>query len=572
MSKFFKDKFGLTDLGARKISIASISSFFSYVGNMLPMIMLMVFLDDILFNHPKSLVFYIILSFLTMVFMYFTLNIDYNNTYNTTYKESADLRIEISNTLAKLPMSFFSNHNLSDLAQTIMNDVGAVEHALSHAIPKIGAIVIFYPFISILLLMGNVKLGLLVIVPNLLSLGLMLLSKNIQEKHWEKYHNIFRDISEKYQETIELSKELKAFNKYDEVEKSLYELIEEREKIQFKTEATVGIIMLLTGIFGFMSIPLVAIIGINMLKIQEINILYFAGYMVAALNLRNIFEGFKEFIAEALFLTPKVNTIKSIRNAKVQKGEDFDMKNFDIKFSDVSFSYKDGSVVIDHLSFNAKQGEVTALVGPSGCGKSTVLRLISRLYDYEEGKILIDGRNIKDISTKNLYKNISIVFQDVQLFNNTVMENIRIGKKNATDEEVKEAARLANCEFIERLPEGFNTVIGENGAELSGGERQRLSIARAFLKDAPIVILDEIASNLDVDNEQKIQASLNKLMKKKTVIIISHRMKSIENTDKIVVMKDGRIDAIGKHSELLSKSSVYKNLVAKSKLAEEFNY
>lgn len=572
MKEFFKNKFGLTNEGAKKISMASISGFFSYVGNIIPMIMLMFFLDDILFNHPKSLVFYIILSLLTIVFMYLTLNIDYNSTYNTTYKESANLRIEISNKLSRLPMSFFSNHNLSDLAQTIMSDVSAVEHALSHSIPKIGAMIIFYPFISILLILGNIKLGLLVVVPNILSLCLMLLSKNLQGKYWKKYHNMLRDISEKYQETIELSQELKTFNKYDEVKESLYKLIEEREKIQFKTEAIVGIIMILTGVFGFISIPLVAIVGINLLKVGEINILYFAGYMAASLNLRNVFEGSKELIAEGLFLDPKVKTIKNIRNAKVQKGEDVDMKSFDIKFTDVSFSYKDGSTVIDNLSFTAEQGEVTALVGPSGCGKSTVLKLISRLYDYESGKIQIDGRDIKDISTENLYKNISIVFQDVQLFNNTIMENIRIGRKDATDEEVKEAARRANCEFIERLPEGFNTFIGENGAELSGGERQRLSIARAFLKDAPIVILDEIASSLDVNNEQKIQDSLNKLMKGKTVIIISHRMKSIENTDKIVVIKNGKIDAIGKHSELLKKSPVYKNLINKSKLAEEFNY
>ena len=225
------------------------------------------------------------------------------------------------------------------------------------------------------------------------------------------------------------------------------------------------------------------------------------------------------------------------------------------------------------MSFTANQGEVTALVGASGSGKTSILRLISRLYDYDGGSILIDGKDIKDISTDSLFKDISIVFQDVTLFNTSVMENIRLGREDASDEEVRKAAELANCmDFIERLPEGFDTAIGENGAELSGGERQRLSIARAFLKDAPILILDEISASLDVDNEKKIQESLNKLIKNKTVIIISHRLKSIENVNKIVVIDNGVVETSGTHDELMNKSKVYKNLIQKTKLAEEFNY
>ena len=225
------------------------------------------------------------------------------------------------------------------------------------------------------------------------------------------------------------------------------------------------------------------------------------------------------------------------------------------------------------MSFTANQGEVTALVGASGSGKTSILRLISRLYDYDGGSILIDGKDIKDISTDSLFKDISIVFQDVTLFNTSVMENIRLGREDASDEEVRKAAELANCmDFIERLPEGFDTAIGENGAELSGGERQRLSIARAFLKDAPILILDEISASLDVDNEKKIQESLNKLIKNKTVIIISHRLKSIENVNKIVVIDNGVVESSGTHDELMNTSKVYKNLIQKTKLAEEFNY
>ena len=257
----------------------------------------------------------------------------------------------------------------------------------------------------------------------------------------------------------------------------------------------------------------------------------------------------------------------------LQEGEDTELSSYDIEFKNVSFAYNKDAKVLKDVSFTAKQGEVTALVGISGSGKTSVLRLISRLYDYDTGSILIDGKDIKNISTESLFKNVSIVFQDVTLFNTSIMENIRLGRESATDEEVKEATRLANCmDFIEKLPDGFNTLIGENGAELSGGERQRISIARAFLKDAPVLILDEISASLDVDNEKKIQDSLNKLIKDKTVIIISHRLKSIENVNKIVVIDEGVVETSGNHDELIKDSKVYKNLIEKTKLAEAFNY
>ena len=278
-------------------------------------------------------------------------------------------------------------------------------------------------------------------------------------------------------------------------------------------------------------------------------------------------------MTEMSYIEPAIVRIKEIKNAALQEGEDTDLSSYDIEFKNVSFAYNEDAKVLKDVSFTAKQGEVTALVGISGSGKTSVLRLISRLYDYDTGSILIDGKDIKNISTESLFKNVSIVFQDVTLFNTSIMENIRLGRESATDEEVKEAAVLANCmDFIEKLPDGFNTLIGENGAELSGGERQRISIARAFLKDAPVLILDEISASLDVDNEKKIQDSLNKLIKDKTVIIISHRLKSIENVNKIVVIDEGVVETSGNHDELIKDSKVYKNLIEKTKLAEAFNY
>ena len=272
------------------------------------------------------------------------------------------------------------------------------------------------------------------------------------------------------------------------------------------------------------------------------------------------------------YIDPSVERIREIKETKIQEGKDVELNMFDIVFKNVAFSYDDNQVLKD-ISFTAKQGEVTALVGASGSGKTSILRLISRLYDYDKGQILIDGKDIKNISTDSLFKKISIVFQDVTLFNSSILENIRIGKKDASDEEVVKAATLANCmDFINKLPNGLDTVIGENGSELSGGERQRLSIARAFLKDAPILILDEISASLDVDNEKKIQESLNKLIKDKTVIIISHRLKSIENVDKIIVIENGYVESQGNHKELIEESKLYNNLLEKTKLAEEFIY
>ena len=278
---------------------------------------------------------------------------------------------------------------------------------------------------------------------------------------------------------------------------------------------------------------------------------------------------------EIFYIAPAVQRISEIKAAKKQEGVSTALSDFSIDFQDVSFSYNEDRAILKDVSLSVKEGELFALVGPSGCGKTTILRLLSRLYDAKSGKIFIGGKDLQNTATDSIFQKIAMVFQEVNLFNTTILENIRLGRADATDEEVREAARLANClDFIEKLPEGFQTRIGENGAELSGGERQRLSIARAFLKDAPILLLDEIAANLDIDNERKIQESLSSLIrgKNRTVVLISHRMKSIEKADRILVLSSGEVDAVGTHEELLERSKVYRNLVEKSRLAEEFIY
>ena len=573
MKEFYKKRFALTDKGAKNLTKATLSSFLVYCITMLPAILLMIFAQEVLENIDKSKGFYLAFSVLTLIAMYILLSIEYDKLYSTTYQESADLRVRTAENLSKLPLSYFSKHDISDLSQTIMADIEGIEHAMSHSIPKVGGMALFFPLISIMMLVGNVKMGLAVIIPTILSFIFIPLSKKHSVKGEKRYYDALRENSESFQENIEMQMEIKAYGLSEEMKEKLYEKMDKSEKVHVKTEMGTILTMSISSIFSFISLAVVIFVGVNLIINKEISPLYLIGYLLAAMKIKDSLDASKEGMMEIFYLTPKIERLKEIQNQELQEGEDYNLKKFDIDLKDVEFAYKKDAKVLNGINFKAKQGEVTALVGASGCGKTTILKLISRLYDYDKGQILIDGKDIKEISTESLFDKVSIVFQDVVLFNQSVMENIRLGKHDASDKEVKRAAKLANCtDFIEKMDKGFDTVIGENGAELSGGERQRLSIARAFLKDAPILILDEITASLDVDNEKKIQESLNNLIKDKTVIIISHRMKSIENADKIVVLENGRIESEGKHEELLQKSKVYKNLIEKTKMAEEFIY
>lgn len=573
MKEFYKKRFALTDKGAKNLTKATLSSFLVYCITMLPAILLMIFAQEVLENIDKSKGFYLAFSVLTLIAMYILLSIEYDKLYSTTYQESADLRVRTAENLSKLPLSYFSKHDISDLSQTIMADIEGIEHAMSHSIPKVGGMALFFPLISIMMLVGNVKMGLAVIIPTILSFIFIPLSKKHSVKREKRYYDALRENSESFQENIEMQMEIKAYGLSEEMKEKLYEKMDKSEKVHVKTEIGTILTMSISSIFSFISLAVVIFVGVNLIINKEISPLYLIGYLLAAMKIKDSLDASKEGMMEIFYLTPKIERLKEIQNQELQEGEDYNLKKFDIDLKDVEFAYKKDAKVLNGINFKAKQGEVTALVGASGCGKTTILKLISRLYDYDEGQILIDGKDIKEISTESLFDKVSIVFQDVVLFNQSVMENIRLGKQDASDKEVKRAAKLANCtDFIEKMDKGFDTVIGENGAELSGGERQRLSIARAFLKDAPILILDEITASLDVDNEKKIQESLNNLIKDKTVIIISHRMKSIENADKIVVLENGKVESEGKHEELLQKSKVYKNLIEKTKMAEEFIY
>lgn len=573
MKQFYKERFALTGRGAENLAKATVSSFLVYCINMVPAILVMFFAQQILDNVAQNNIFYLLASIATLCVMFILLYSEYDKLYKTTYEESANLRIETAGNLSRLPLSYFSKHDISDISQTIMADVEGIEHAMSHSIPKVGGMLLFFPIISLLMLLGNWKLGLAVIIPTLLSFVFIPLSKGLQVKGFKKHYDILRRNSEAFQENIEMQMEIKSYGLVGRMQRDLYGKMEETENVHFKSELASACAIAISTLFGYISLAIVMLVGIRLILAGELSVLYLLGYFLAAVKIKESMDASKEGIMEIYYLTPKIDRIRQIRKQELQHGEDCVIENFDICLKDVDFSYKQGVKVLDGCSFKAKQGEVTAIVGASGSGKTSILRLISRLYDYEDGEIVIDGKELKDISTDSLFSKISIVFQDVTLFNTTVMENIRLGRQSATDDEVKKAAKLANCtEFIDKLSEGYETIIGENGAELSGGERQRISIARAFLKNAPILILDEIAASLDVDNEKKIQDSINQLVMGKTVLIISHRMKSIENANKIVVLNSGTVEAEGTHAELLRTSDTYRNLIEKTELAEGFKY
>ena len=573
MTNKVKDMFALTDSGAKGMIKASFGTFLMYIAYMLPITVLMFFINEVIENKALSIVIYLAMLLVLSIIMYIFINFSYKTTYNETYKEAAGLRLEIADLLKKLPLSYFSKHDTADLSQTVMHDVADIEHAMSHSIPEIIGFMFYFIIVSIMLLIGNIKLGTAVIVPVIISFLLLVLSKKLQVSSTTKYFEQLRENSDIFQEAIELQQEIKSYGRKESTVKKIMNTIDKTEKLHIITEIAQALPTSFSGVLLKFSLGLTVVTGTLLYMKGEINLLYLTGYLIAAARIMDGVAGIYANIAEVMYIDARIKRIKELRNTPLQEGTSYKLKGYDIEFKNVSFSYNSETKVIDGLSFTANHNDVTAIIRPSGCGKTTALRLMSRLYDYDSGSIEIGGKDIKGIKTEDLFDDISIVFQEVSLFNTSILENIRMGRKNADDEEVKEAARLAGCEeFILSFSDGYNTLIGENGMKLSGGERQRLSIARAILKNAPIILLDEISASLDIENETKIQESLKHLIKGKTVVIISHRMRSIEKADKIVLMDKGKVCAIGTHEELLSGSELYRQLTKKAELTAGYTY
>jgi ATP-binding cassette subfamily B protein len=566
MLKVIQKRFAMTASGAQDFVKGVFFSTLLQIALMLTAVFMFSFLDNYLQKviDPdaiiiKGLWYYLLLGLAFMLIMYAVAVFQYRNTYTTVYKESANRRIALAEKLRKLPLAFFGEKNLSDLTSTIMEDSTDLEHTFSHAVPQLFASIIGISIIGVGLFFYNWQLSLALfwVVP--VAAAVIAFSKNIQHKEFYKGYMIKRNVSEQIQEGLETIQEIKSYCQEETYLHGLGMAIDQYEKQLIKGELLVGGLVNTAQSFLKLGLVTVIIVGAGQLSSGSIELLtYLVFLMVASRIYAPVSEVFNN-LAALFYLDVRINRMNEMEALPVQQGKaDFNPANFDIVFDNVSFSYEEGKQVIQNVSFTAKQGEITALVGPSGGGKSTSAKLAARFWDVDQGRVLLGGYDIRGIDPESLLRHYSVVFQDVVLFNTSILDNIRIGKRDASDEEVLRAAKLAQCdEFAGKMPEGYKTIIGENGETLSGGERQRISIARALLKDAPIILLDEATASLDVKNETKIQSAISELVRDKTVLIIAHRMRTVVNADKIVVLEEGTLAEEGTHDQLLAAKGPY---------------
>ena len=573
MVSYFMKKYAMSEKGALNLKKAIFSHTLVNLTKLFaPMIAFMFLFQYIgilksIESYNFTSVHYIALIVVMMIVMFLIARWDYVRLYTNVYNESANSRIELAEKLKKLPLSYFGKRDLADLAETMMNDMNLYETIFSHAVPHIYSTVISTSIIALMLIFYNWKLALAALWVIPISILIIFLSKKSQKKIVQGWIDDNRKVFDNLQENIEQIEQIKSYNLEDRMLNDFFEKLNASTKQKTKGEVVAGTLTGIATAILKLGIISVAVIGVNMLMAGEVSVLVYIAFLMLTASIYLPIEGIITFMSMIVMLDAVVGRIKEIKTMPVQEGKkDIDIKNYDIEFKDVYFGYDDYSV-INGVSFTAKQGEITALIGSSGSGKTTLTKLAARFWDIDKGKILIGGEDIGKIDPETLLKNFSIVFQDVILFNSSIKDNIKIGKKDATDEEIIRAAKIARCyEFIDKMPDGIDTVIGENGQRLSGGERQRISIARAILKDAPIILLDEATASLDVENESLIQEALSELIKEKTAIVIAHRLRTIRNANKIVLLNAGKIEAIGTDEELCKSSEFYKAMLRKSNI------
>lgn len=574
MDKYFMKKYAMSEKGANNLSKAIFSRTILNFTKLFPPMIAFMFLfqylgglEGIKTTAELTLTNYIVIIGVMLLVMFVIARWDYARLYNNVYKESANIRIDVANRLKQLPLSYFGKRDLTDIASTMMSDITLYEEIFSHAVPHIYATAISTFVISLIILIYDWRMGLAMLWVIPVSLLIASLSKKKQKKTMDKWVKQSRETFDELQENIEQIQEIKSYNLEEKSLNKFYGLLEKLRKDKINVELITGVSTGVAKILLKLGIVTVAVVGANMFIAGKVDILTYVTFLMISVSIYLPIEEIITFMAMIVMLDSVVSRIKEIKTMPIQEGKvEMNPKNFDIEFRDVHFGYDDYSV-INGVSFTAKQGEVTALIGESGSGKSTLAKLAARFWDLDRGEILLGGEDISQVDPETLLNNFSIVFQDVVLFNSSIKDNIRIGKKDASDEEIIRAAKIARCyDFIDKMPEGIDTVIGENGQRLSGGERQRISIARAILKDAPIILLDEATASLDVENESLIQEALSELIKEKTVIAIAHRVRTIRNADKIVLLNAGKIEAIGTDKELSESSNYYRGMLEKSKL------
>jgi len=577
MIKKVQERFALTHLGAVNLIKACVSCTISYLAIAMSIGVLYYFTCDVLemlYGSSNTILYsmYLIEFVIVVILIFIAHYIQYNMTFYNTYKESARLRIRVAEKLRKFPLMFFSKRDLSDLTTTILSDVTGMEQALSHFIPEFFGSIASTLLLSISMFFFDFRMALAAVWCVPVSFLLVVLAKRKLSNAGFKDRQKQLVRTEKIQETLETIRDLKANHYTQQYFNEVDQVIDDCEKSQIKTELTNALFVVSSQLILKLGIATVVIYGVTSLINQMIDLKVFMLFLIVASRLYDPLSGTLQNLAAIISCNPKIARLNEIENYPLQTGEEkFEPSNYDIEFKNVSFEYQSEKKVLEDVSFVAKQNEITALIGNSGGGKTTCASLAARFYELNEGVIKIGGIDISTVDPEILLSKFSIVFQEVVLFNNTILENIRIGKKDATDEEVMEAAQKAFCdEFVEKLPDGYNTVIGENGSKLSGGQRQRISIARAILKDAPIILLDEASASLDVESETFVQKALSRLIANRTVIMIAHRMRTIANASKLIILEDGHVVEQGTPEQLLRKEGVYQRMVDLQKMSNEW--
>ena len=554
MIERIRKKYAMTEKGAKDYVAAVFWSVLVNISKMLPVGVLATALSGIVEaltngTDPRAgLTRFLVAGILALAALFVTFLIQYKALYEATYRESANRRIRLAEVLRQLPLSFFGKRDLTDLTTTIMGDTETLEKAFSH----------FYP--GMLLYDWRMALALLWVVPA--SLLMVYLSRRMEKRHIKKGLVTRRAATDAMQEVLECAPEIKACNQKARYIADLNRRLDEAERDTIRGELFTGSVVTAAQSFLKLGIATTVLTGVTLMSRGDLSLIPFLMFLIAATRVYDPIGSMFANMAAVFACEVRIERMQEIESEKRMTGmTEYDPDGYDIRFEHVTFAYRKKEDVLRDVSFTAKQGQVTALVGPSGGGKSTAAKLAARFWDPAEGTVRLGGVDVSTVDGEALLKNYAIVFQDVVLFADTVMENIRLGKRDATDEEVLAAAKAAQCDaFVSRLPDGYHTLIGENGSRLSGGERQRISIARAILKDAPVILLDEATASLDVENETAVQAALSGLIKDKTVLIIAHRMRTVMNADQIVLLSGGRVVEMGSPAELLKKNGLFRHM------------
>jgi ABC transporter, ATP-binding protein len=563
-------RFALSPTGARDLKRGILYSTLLNLTFILPSVFVFIFFSDFLrpafgrgeakYGWQLYLILALAFTLVTAVISY----LQYSSTFMAVYKESADRRIRVAEKLRRLPLSFFGRHDLSDLTSTVMADNTELEHTFSHAVPQLFASIISVVLITLSLCFYDWRLSVALLAPLPLVVLIVLVTRRMLRGRFQESYRLKRQVTEDIQQGLENIREIKAYRGEQAYLRALDHSLNVLEEEMIRDELLASVCMNASVVLLRLGLAFVAILGASLLQAGTLDLMAYLVFLVFGSSVYIPIEEVLNYSILLSYLDVRISRMRQIDEMPTQTGKtEVSVRRYDIAFDHVSFAYEPGREVLHDISFTARQGEVTALVGSSGGGKSTIAKLAARFWDIEEGRITLGGRDISQIDPEALLAHFAIVFQDVVLFNASVMDNIRIGRSGATDAEVIEAARLARCEeFVSQLPEGYDTLIGENGQKLSGGERQRISIARALLKDAPVILLDEATASLDVENETLLQQGISELVRDKTVLIIAHRMRTIRRADQVIVLREGRITESGSPEELLAQGGDFAAMVA----------